>query len=50
MLINKVGWRLIELEEGKQVKLSELLTKIPAKTYRTSDEVLKELEEITDLL
>jgi len=45
MLINKVGWRLIELEEGKQIRLSELLTKIPAKTYKSPDEVLKELEE-----
>jgi len=43
-LMSKVGWRLIELEEGKQVRLSELLAKIPVKTYKSPDEVLKELK------
>jgi len=43
-LISKVGWRLVELEDGKQIRLSELLAKIPAKTYKDSNEVLKELE------
>lgn len=47
-LIKRVGWRLVEVEEDKQIRLSELLTRMPAKTYRNSDEVLKELEE--DLL
>lgn len=44
-LIRKVGWRLVESEDGKQMRLSELLTKIPAKAYRGPDEVLRELRE-----
>ncbi len=44
-LINKIGWKLVELEEGKQIRLSELLASIPAKTYRDSDEILNELRE-----
>jgi len=43
-LIKRAGWKLIELDEKKQVRLSELLTKIPAKTYRDPDEVIRELK------
>jgi len=44
MLIKKVGWRLVEIEEGKQVRLEELLTELPSKTYKNAEEVLKELK------
>ncbi|MEM3359763.1 MAG: DUF72 domain-containing protein [Candidatus Bathyarchaeia archaeon] len=43
MLVKKVGWRLVEMEEGKQVRLEELLAELPSKTYKSADEVLKEL-------
>ncbi|MEM3616285.1 MAG: DUF72 domain-containing protein [Candidatus Bathyarchaeia archaeon] len=44
VLVKKVGWRLVEIEEGKQVRLSELLADLPSKTYKSADEVLKELK------
>lgn len=44
LLIDKIGWRLIELKEGKQVRLSSLLDAIPAKTYRNLDEIMEEIK------
>ncbi|MEM1564206.1 MAG: DUF72 domain-containing protein [Candidatus Bathyarchaeia archaeon] len=44
MLVKKVGWRLVEMEEGKQVRLAELLAELPSKTYKNSEELLKELK------
>lgn len=43
-LIDKVGWRLIEFEDGKQVRLSEILANISAKTYKSPEEVLAEIK------
>ncbi|MEM2936927.1 MAG: DUF72 domain-containing protein [Candidatus Bathyarchaeia archaeon] len=44
MLIKKVGWRLVEIEEGKQVRLSELLAELPSKTFKSAEELLNELK------
>ncbi len=44
MLIKRVGWRLVELENGEQIRLSKLLDDIPAKTYRSLDEILGEIK------
>ncbi len=41
MLVKKVGWRLVEIEEGKQVRLADLLAELPSKTYKSADEILK---------
>ncbi|MBS7654724.1 DUF72 domain-containing protein [Candidatus Bathyarchaeota archaeon] len=49
LLIDKIGWRLIELKEGKQVRLSTLLDAIPAKTYRSLDEIMEEIKARTVL-
>ncbi|MEM2385885.1 MAG: DUF72 domain-containing protein, partial [Candidatus Bathyarchaeia archaeon] len=38
MLVKKVGWRLVEIEEGRQVRLAELLAELPSKTYKSADE------------
>lgn len=43
VLIKKVGWKLVELEEGRQVRLGQLLEKIPPKSYSNAKEVLKEV-------
>jgi uncharacterized protein YecE (DUF72 family) len=43
-LLKKLGWRLVEVEEGKQVKLNELLKDIPSKTYGSVEEVLREIK------
>jgi uncharacterized protein YecE (DUF72 family) len=44
MLVKKVGWRLVEIEEGKQVRLAELLAELPSKTYKNPEEILTELK------
>lgn len=44
MLIKKVGWRLVEVEEGKQVRLAKLLAELPSKTFKNAEELLKELK------
>jgi len=45
LLLKRLGWRLIELEKDKQIRLEELLKNIPAKSYATVDEVLQELKK-----
>ena len=42
-LLKKLGWKLVEVEEGKQVRLNELLRDVPSKTYGNMDEVLREM-------
>jgi len=44
MLMRKIGWRVIEIEGGKQIRLDGLLAKMPTKKYGSPDEVMKELE------
>jgi hypothetical protein len=44
MLVKKVGWRLVEVEEGKQVRLAELLAELPSKTYKNAEELLNALK------
>lgn len=43
-LIEHQGWKVIDLESDKRVRLSELLSKLPEKTYNSADEVVHELE------
>jgi uncharacterized protein YecE (DUF72 family) len=43
-LLKKLGWKLVEVEEGKQVKLNELLKEVPSKVYRSVEEVLREIK------
>jgi len=40
-LLKRLGWRLVEIEEGKQIQLSELLKEMPSKTYKDFQEVLR---------
>ena len=43
VLLKKLGWRLVEVEEGKQIRLTELLRDIPPKAYKDVEEVLREI-------
>ncbi len=43
-LIQKQGWKVIDLTLDKRVHLSELLKKMPEKTYNNIDEVVQSLE------
>jgi len=49
MLVKKVGWRLVEIEEGKQVRLAELLAELPSKTYKNAEELLNALKTVKNL-
>ena len=42
VLMKRIGWRLIELEGQKQVRLEELFREIPSGTYRNAEEILRE--------
>ena len=44
MLVKKVGWRLVEIEDGKQVRLAELLAELPSRTYKNAEELLNALK------
>ncbi len=43
VLIEKIGWKIIELEDGKQVRLTELLNSLSRSSYASSEAVTKEI-------
>jgi hypothetical protein len=43
-LIEHQGWKVIDLTADKRVHLSEMLLRIPEKTYNNIDEVIQSLE------
>lgn len=46
MLIKRLGWRLVEAEEGKQVKLEKFLDCLPSKTFNSMKELLSEINAV----
>jgi uncharacterized protein YecE (DUF72 family) len=40
MLIKRLGWRLVEVEHGKQIRLETLLTNLPSKTYESVEKLV----------
>jgi len=38
-----LGWRVVELDDDRQVRLEGLLRDIPSKTYGSVEEVLREI-------
>lgn len=49
MLMRRLGWRLVEVEEGKQVRLGAVLAGLPSKTYRNAEELLNEIRSAKKL-
>ena len=45
-LVEDQGWKVVDLTPQERVHLSDLLAKIPEKTYNSIDEVAAELERI----
>jgi uncharacterized protein YecE (DUF72 family) len=45
-LVEKQGWKVVDLNVDKRIHLSELLAKIPEKTYNDIDEVAEALEAV----
>jgi uncharacterized protein YecE (DUF72 family) len=46
-LIEKQGWKVIDLTKDKRIHLSEFLAKLPDKTYNSLPEVVEALEAVT---
>jgi uncharacterized protein YecE (DUF72 family) len=46
ILIKKIGWRLVEVEEGEQERLNTFLVDLPPKTYKNVEELLKEIKSV----
>jgi len=44
LLSKRIGWKLVETEENKQIKLNQLLKNIPSKKYENVEEVLSEIK------
>jgi uncharacterized protein YecE (DUF72 family) len=49
MLIKNVGWRIVEVEEGKQARLRTFLDDLPSKSYKNADDLLKDLKSVKHL-
>jgi uncharacterized protein YecE (DUF72 family) len=49
VLIKKVGWRLVEVEKGKQARLSTFLDNLPSKSYKNADDLFKDLKSVKHL-
>jgi len=45
VLSERLGWRLVELEKGKQTRLEKLLKPLVSKSYENVEEVLQEIEQ-----
>jgi len=48
-LLKKVGWRLMEVDEGKQARLDTFLSDLPSKSYKNADDLLKDLKSVKHL-
>jgi len=49
MLVKRLGWRLVELEEGRQVRLETVLADLHSKTFSSVDELVKEVKSVKRL-
>jgi len=43
-LLKRLGWRIVELEDGRQVRLEDLLKDIPSQKYESAEEALREIK------
>jgi uncharacterized protein YecE (DUF72 family) len=44
MLIKRLGWRLVEVEHGKQIRLETLLSGLPSKTYENVEKLIDDVK------
>jgi len=47
-LIEKQGWKVIDVKQNQTAHLSEFLSKVPNKNYNNLTEVVKELEAVIE--
>jgi hypothetical protein len=43
MFIKRLGWRLVEVERGKQIRLETLLSSVPSKTYENVEKLVDDV-------
>jgi hypothetical protein len=48
-LIKRVGWKLVEVEDGKQVRLETFLADLPSKIFKDVEELLKDLRPVNKI-
>jgi hypothetical protein len=41
--LQRLGWRLVEVEHGKQIRLETLLSGVPSKTYQNVEKLIDEV-------
>ncbi|MEM3626535.1 MAG: DUF72 domain-containing protein [Candidatus Bathyarchaeia archaeon] len=46
VLLKKFGWKLVGLDDGKQVRLETILADLPRKAYRSVEEMLSDLKSL----
>jgi uncharacterized protein YecE (DUF72 family) len=46
VLVRKLGWRLVETEQGQQIRLGALLKNLRSKSYNSAEELLTELKSL----
>jgi hypothetical protein len=44
VLIRKVGWKLIELNRSRQVRLQTFLADLPSQTYENAEELIRNIK------
>jgi hypothetical protein len=44
--MKRLGWRLVEVEEGKQERLNTFLAKLISKTYRNAEELFSDVKSV----
>ncbi|MEM3730240.1 MAG: DUF72 domain-containing protein [Candidatus Bathyarchaeia archaeon] len=44
ILMKKIGWKLVEIEDGKQIRLGEILADLPSKSYKNVEELLNDIK------
>jgi uncharacterized protein YecE (DUF72 family) len=49
MLIKKHGWRLVETEDGGQVRLETVLVDLPSKTFSNVEELVEDIRSVKKL-
>jgi uncharacterized protein YecE (DUF72 family) len=46
LLMKKLGWKLVEVEQGKQVRLAFLLDGLPRRTYKSAEELVDTIKSV----
>lgn len=47
-LMKKVGWKLIQLDRQRQVKLETILADLPPETYKSADELVQKIKSVKE--